>query len=71
MLTGPALIRLTAADLLAAGPFDANSAALIAKMTNFAVYLGLSIALLVASIEIVKTLYTLIFKQRRPSPAQA
>ena len=71
MLTGPALIDLSAATLLAAGPFDASSADLIAKMTKFAVYLGLTIALVVESIEIVKTLYTLIFKRRRPSPAQA
>jgi hypothetical protein len=65
MLTGPALIHLTAADLQAAGPFNAQSASVVATMTAASVPLALTVALIVECVEIARTLYTLLIKRRR------
>jgi hypothetical protein len=71
MLTGPALIHLTAEELQSVAQFEAHTAALVATMTNAGVYLALTVALIVESVEIVSTLYKLLVKSRRPSPAKA
>jgi len=71
MLTGPALIHLTAEELQSVAQFEPGTATLVATMTNAGVYLALTVALIVESIEVVSTLYKLLFKSRRPSPARA
>jgi hypothetical protein len=71
MLTGPALIRLTADDLQAVAHFDAHTAALMATMTAASVSLALAVALIVECVEIAVTLYNLLLKRRRPALAQA
>jgi putative lipoic acid-binding regulatory protein len=71
MLTGPALIHLTAEELQSAAQFEAHTATLVATMANAGVYLALTIALIVESIEIIGTLYRLLVKSRQPFPAKA
>ena len=71
LLTGPALITLTPETLQAVTQLDAHGAALLTRLTYTAVSLALTVALIVEVIEIVKTLYELLVKSRRPAVAKA
>ena len=71
ILTGPAIIHLTADELQAIGPFNAQTAATVASMTAAGVSLGLAVALIVECVEIGKTLYTLLIKRRSGLAAAA
>jgi hypothetical protein len=67
LLQGPSIIAMTAESLVATGIFDPSTANVLVTMTTSAATIALAIAVIVGGIEVVQSVYKLLFKST-PKP---